>query len=82
MSVVATRILSQGRQWCVSQYGTQVTADHPTGRALGASARQQASKGQFPPVLAVCISFVPTTISYATRKKPDIMFLVRPHLRN
>ena len=69
MPAVATRIFPQGRQWCVSQYGTQVTAYHPTGKALVASARQQASKGQFPPFLAVCISFVPTTMCYATRKK-------------
>lgn len=70
MSVVAMRIFPQGRQWCVGEeYGTQVIADHLTWKALGASARQEASKGHFPPFLTVCISFVPTTMCYATRKK-------------
>ena len=41
MSVVTTRIFPQGRQWCVGEYGTQVTADHTTGKALGASTRQR-----------------------------------------
>jgi len=48
MSEVATRIILQGRQWSMGEYGTQVTADHLTGKTLGASARQEASKGQFP----------------------------------
>jgi hypothetical protein len=81
MSVVATRIFTQGRQWCVGEeYVTQVTADHPTRKALGASAKQEASKGQFPPFLTVNNSFVPTTMCYATRKRQN-MFSVRPHFR-
>jgi hypothetical protein len=41
MSLVATRIFLQGSQWCVDEYGTQVTADHSTGKTLRASAREK-----------------------------------------